>query len=116
MTPRTPAPTERCWNGTLEEWTIRGLLEWLHTEKRTAMLRVGEGLDACVVFFKEGTIYRCEWGHKSGDLGVEALLNLEEGKFCLIQRAFPEPLRNVAQDTPTLLELASEAPEAAHVA
>jgi hypothetical protein len=105
MSHRTPVPTERCWSGTLEEWSIRELLEWLHTEKRTAMLRVGEGLDAAVVFFKEGAIYRCEWGVKSGDLGVEALLNLEEGRFCLIQRSFPEPIRNVRQQTAILLDL-----------
>src|SRR6185437_3276350 len=92
-----------CITGSLQKWSVIELLRWLHVEKRTAMVRVGQGLTGCVVFFREGQLYRCEWGAMRGDDAVMALMELKEGNFTLIQRPFPEPPRNVGLPTSVLL-------------
>lgn len=95
--------TQDCWTGTLSQWTVVELLRWCHEGKRTAMVRVGKGLNCCVVFFREGNLYRCEWGSLRGDDAVMALMELDEASFYVIQRPFPEPPRNVGLPTEVLL-------------
>ena len=95
--------TDHCWTGSLEDMPVTELLEWLHEGSCTAMLRIGEGLGAGVVFFREGQLYRCEWGQRQGLEAVQALMQLSHGTFCLIQRQFPEPKRNVHVATALIL-------------
>jgi hypothetical protein len=92
-----------CWTGSLQRGDIVELLHWMHDQRCTAMLRVGDGLSACVVFFRQGALYRCEWGELKGDDAVQSLMQLQDGHFLIIQRAFPEPPRNVGLPTPVLL-------------
>ena len=94
---------ETCLVGTLETWPMEDVLLWLHISQRTAMLRVGAGLDAAVVFFKEGQLYRAEWGQMMGEQAVLALLELKAGSFALIQREVPCPRPNIATPTAELL-------------
>ena len=96
------SPHVNC-TGNLGQVGVRELLQWLHLGGYTAMLRVGLGLDACVAFFRDGTLYRCEFGEMQGDAAVAALLQLTQGEFCVIQRAFPEPRGNVRGATADLL-------------
>lgn len=90
--------------GSLNNWPLADLLVWLHQTGRTAMLRIGAGLDAGVVFFRDGFLYRCEWGHLAGEQALMALMGLEEGTFSLIQRDLPRPQPNLRTPTEPLLE------------
>ncbi|MCH5373678.1 MAG: DUF4388 domain-containing protein, partial [Planctomycetes bacterium] len=41
----------------LETWPLSDLLLWVHKTQRTAMVRVGSGLEAGVIFFHEGRLF-----------------------------------------------------------
>lgn len=92
-----------CLIGTLETWPLSDLLVWLHQTQRTAMVRVGSGLDAGVIFFREGSLVRCEWRGASGEDALLALLAEARGSFTLIQRALPDARPNIRRATPELL-------------
>ncbi len=94
---------DTCLVGTLETWPLADLLVWLHQSGRTAMVRVGSGLEAGVLFFREGTLIRCEWRGLGGEDALIGLLGMHGGSFALIQRSVPEVRPNVARRTPELL-------------
>ena len=96
-------PFKGCLIGTLDTWPLSDLLLWLHETRRSAMVRVGTGLDAGVVFFRDGSLVRCEWRGRSGEEALLLLLASAEGSFTLIQRAMPEVHPNVRMATPELL-------------
>jgi len=102
VTPEVPSP-ESCLVGTLSAWPLTELLLWLHQGERTAMLRVGMGLDAGIVFFRGGQLYRCEWGKEGGEQALIGLLGLSDGSFTLIQRAIPDVRPNIQRSTAELL-------------
>lgn len=97
------AAPETCLLGTLETWPLADLLVWLHQTRRTAMVRVGSGLEAGVVFFRDGHLLRCEWDRLAGEEALLALLAVAQGSFALIQRAVPEVRPNILRPTPELL-------------
>ncbi len=45
--------------GALETWPLVDIILWLYQTRRSAMLRVGLGLGAGVLFFREGNLFRC---------------------------------------------------------
>ena len=92
-----------CMVGNIGDWPLSDLLLWLHHTQRTAMIRIGFGLDAGVIFFREGKLFRCEWGALMGEQAVAALMQLTEGSFTLIQRDIPEARTNVVMPTAELL-------------
>ncbi len=92
-----------CLVGTLETWPLADLLVWLHQSRRTAMVRIGSGAEAGVVFFREGTLVRCEWRSQRGEEALIGLLGVARGSFALIQRSVPEVRPNIARPTPELL-------------
>ncbi len=94
---------DSCLVGTLSAWPLADLLLWLHQSERTAMLRVGMGLEAGIIFFRHGQVYRCEWGGIKGEQALIGLLGLADGSFTLIQRAIPDVRPNIARSTPELL-------------
>jgi hypothetical protein len=89
--------------GTLATWPLADLLLWMHQSGRSAMIRIGSGLDAGVVFFVGGSIFRCEWGAAKGEQALIALLALKDGAFTIIQRLFPDVHPNVSRPTAELL-------------
>ena len=97
------ANAESCMVGSLAAWPLEDILLWLHASRRTAMLRVGKGLDAGVVFFKEGLLYRTEWGSRAGLDALMGLLELSSEPFWLIMRDVPEPHPNIRVPTEELL-------------
>ncbi len=94
---------DNCLVGTLSTWPLADLLLWMHQSRRSAMVRIGSGLDAGVIFFREGTLFRCEWGSRHGEEALIALLDVEDGSFSIIQRQIPEARPNVRRATPELL-------------
>lgn len=97
------AHLDNCLVGTLANWPLNDLLLWMHNSKRTGMVRVGVGLDAGVVFFREGQLFRCEWGGTFGEPALLELLSIEDGAFSLIQRGVPDARTNIARPTAELL-------------
>jgi len=89
--------------GNLETWPLSEILLWLNKTGRTAMVRVGVGLDAGIIFVSNGFAYRCEWGPYMGQQALFGLLCLERGFFFLIQRDVPQPRQNVFVPTEHLL-------------
>ncbi len=98
---------ERDWNsclvGTLETWPLPDVVLWLHQTRRTAMVRIGVGVNAGVLFFKYGQLYRAEWGHLGGELALMALFEVKQGSFSLIQRDPPDAQPNISRSTGELL-------------
>ncbi|OGQ77529.1 MAG: hypothetical protein A2289_08080 [Deltaproteobacteria bacterium RIFOXYA12_FULL_58_15] len=99
----TAGSWDGCLVGTLETWALSDIITWLHQTHRCAMLRVGVGFGAGVIFFKHGQLYRCEWGALSGETALISLLGLSGGAFSLIQRDPPHALTNVFRPTAELL-------------
>ena len=100
---RTDNRWDSCLVGNLETWPLAELVLWLHQTGRTAMVRVGGGLDAGVLFFKEGRLFRAEWGKMAGEEAFHALLNVGVGSFQLIQREVPDARPNIRRPTAELL-------------
>jgi hypothetical protein len=98
-----PSTLDNCLVGTLDTWPLSDIVMWLHQSRRTAMLRVGAGLSAGVLFFKEGELFRCEWGPLGGEQALIALLGVRRASFSLIQREPPEARPNIHRHTPELL-------------
>jgi hypothetical protein len=94
---------DTCLVGTLDTWPLADLLLWMHETRRTGMVRLGAGLDAGVVFFQAGVLFRCEWGELGGEHAIIALLGMTEGSFSIIQRPVPDARPNVSRPTPELL-------------
>ena len=94
---------DTCLVGTLDSWPLSEICTWLHLTQRSAMLRVGVGLEAGVVFFNGGELYRAEWGTLTGEQALLALLDVGNGSFALIQRDVPMPHPNVRTPTAELL-------------
>ncbi len=92
-----------CLVGTLETWPLSDIILWLHQSQRTGMLRLGTGLDAGVLFFRDGWLYRCEWGQLIGEQALFALLDLKRGSFSLMQREPPDARPNIQRPTAELL-------------
>ena len=94
---------ESCMVGNLETWPLMDLLLWLNKTGRSAMVRVGAGLDAGVIFFHKGHLFRCEWGPHTGEQALWGLLHVNRGIFSLIQRDVPTPRPNIHHPTEQLL-------------
>ncbi len=102
--PRTEKPTlDTCLVGMIETWPLVDLLVWLHQSRRTAMVRVGDGFDAGVIFLQDGELARCEWQKQRGEDALVSLLTKKRGSFALIQRAVPEIKPNIRTPTAELL-------------
>lgn len=97
------AKMNACLVGTLEVWPLADLLTWLHTSQRDAMVRVGSGLEAGVIFFRSGNLVRCEYKMLRGEEALLCLLDLSHGSFALIQRAGPNVHPNIERPTAELL-------------
>ena len=94
---------EGCLVGTLQSWPLHEVLSWLHQTQRTAMVRVGVGLDAGVIFFYRGQLFRCEWRGAFGENALLALMGLQSRAFTILQREVPTPVGNIRTPTPELL-------------
>ncbi|MEE8409929.1 MAG: DUF4388 domain-containing protein [Myxococcota bacterium] len=94
---------ENCLVGSLETWPLADVILWLHQGGRSAMVRVGVGINAGVLFFVNGHLFRAEWGHLKGEQALIALLGLTHGAFTLIQRQPPDARPNIIRPTAELL-------------
>lgn len=94
---------ETCLIGQLETWPLSDVLLWLNKTGRSAMVRIGTGLEAGVIFFHNGHMYRCEWGSLAGERALWALLDVTAGVFTMIQRDLPQPRPNLFIPTEQLL-------------
>ncbi len=107
MTTQTSSERAVNWNnslvGTLDAWPLLDVLCWLHETGRTAMLRVGDGFKAGILFLRKGHLYRCELGNLQGEEALVHLLNLRTGTFSLIQRDPPDARANILRPTAELL-------------
>ena len=106
--PALPAPEsfsqgETCLVGQLETWPLQDLLLWLNKTGRSAMVRIGAGLEAGVIFVRNGHVFRCELGALQGERALFTLLGVTQGVFSLIQRDLPLPQANVFHPTEHLL-------------
>ena len=100
---RSDDPWQNCLVGTLETWPLTDVIMWLHQMNRTAMVRVGSGMTAGVLFFQKGELFRVEWGRLRGEEALMGLLNLNAGSFTLIQRAPPQATQNIFRPAIELL-------------
>ena len=87
--------SERTFGRTLEKWPLEVVLGCLHRHRRTAMLRVGQGMNAGVVFVRHGEVVRCEWSTLLGEEALLALLELRAGPLLVLQREIPAARPNV---------------------
>lgn len=92
-----------CLVGTLETWPLADIILWLHQTRRSAMVRIGAGVGAGVLFFRDGNLVRCEWGDAAGEAALLALLALRAGAFSLSQRQPPDAAPNISRPTAELL-------------
>ena len=98
-----PTSQTTCLVGSLETWPLSELLAWLHESQRSAMVRIGSGLDAGVLFFREGNLIRCEYKMLRGEEALLCLLDMSHGSFALMQRAGPDVRANIRRPTAELL-------------
>ncbi|MBI5511139.1 MAG: DUF4388 domain-containing protein [Deltaproteobacteria bacterium] len=104
LEPLTVVPTrDVSLVGTLETWPLVDIILWANQSHRTGMLRVGLGLNAGVLFFRDGDLYRAEWGNLVGEQAVLALLSVRAGSFSLMQREPPLAATNIRRPTAELL-------------
>lgn len=89
--------------GDLATWPLSDLLTWLHQGRYTALVRVGHGLAAGVIFFENGELFRCEWGHLRGESALSGLLTLRGGTFSLVRRGIAQAQPNIHRPTPEVL-------------
>ena len=75
--------------GTLETWPLVDIILWANQSHRTGMLRVGVGLNAGILFFKDGDLFRVELGGLGGEQALLALLSIPDGSFSLTNRDPP---------------------------
>ncbi len=102
--PLSVIPTPNlCLVGTLETWSLQDIILWANESHRTGMLRIGMGLEAGVVFFKEGDVFRVEWGKLNGEQALMALLGVHSGSFSLMQRDPPMAVPNIHRPTAELM-------------
>lgn len=86
-----------CYRGSLAERSVADVWAVLHRTRATAMVRFGDTLDAPICFFAEGILYRCEWGDLEPRAALQAVADLAEGEYSVIQRQVPraEPNLNI---------------------
>ena len=102
--PLTAVPTrDVSLVGTLETWPLVDIMTWANQSHRTGMLRIGLGLNAGVIFFREGEAYRVEWGGLTGERALLALMSVRAGSFSLTQRDPPFATANVRRPTAEIL-------------
>jgi len=89
--------------GTLETWPLVDIILWANQSHRTGMLRVGVGLNAGILFFKDGDLFRVELGGLGGEQALLALLSIPDGSFSLTNRDPPLATRNIRRPTAELL-------------
>ncbi|MCK5688493.1 DUF4388 domain-containing protein [Myxococcota bacterium] len=90
--------------GTLETWPLGDIVYWLNLYQRTAMVRIGVGLEAGVLFFKKGELFRAEWGSLKGEHAFyELIRQVDFGSFAVIFRKPPQALTNIPSSTAQLL-------------
>jgi len=89
--------------GTLSTWPLIDIILWANESHRTGMLRIGAGLQAGVLFFKDGDLFRVEWASLFGEQALLALLAIRDGTFSLIQRDPPLATPNIQRPTAELL-------------
>ncbi len=94
---------DSCVVGSLTSWPLAEVLLWMHQSRRTGMIRIGTGLDAGVLFFRDGHLLRCEWRSAAGEEALIGLLSLTDGHFSLMQRAVPDVRPNIFRPTAELL-------------
>jgi hypothetical protein len=88
----------------VSELPLLRVLEWMHDEQRTGMIRIGEGLKAGVLLFMHGHLFRAEWGTLTGEAVVDALLSLRRARMMVLQREIPSARPNVRTATSLLLD------------
>jgi hypothetical protein len=89
--------------GDLSEWPLLDTLHWVNQTGHTAMIRVGAGLNAGVLFVKNGQLFRVEWGSLKGEQALASLLTLRAGRFIVIHRDVPDAMPNMRTATQELL-------------
>ncbi len=92
-----------CLVGTLETWPLVDIITWANQSHRTGMLRIGIGLNAGILFFKDGDLFRVEWGGLFGERALMALLAIRDCSFSLTQRDPPYATPNIRRPTAELL-------------
>ena len=103
MAEEVPIPSDGCIVGDLDTWALPNVIGWLHQGRRTAMVRVGQGLTAGVLFFREGHLTRCEFHGLDGEDALECLLEMNDGTLNIIQREIPDARPNVFKPTAEVL-------------
>lgn len=92
-----------CLVGALETWPLVDVVSWLHQTCRTGMVRVGSGTDAGILCFRQGQLYRAEWGSLAGERAFICLLGLARGTFAINQGELPDARPNIVRPTAELL-------------
>ena len=103
ITRQEEAEHDSSFTASAKDWLLVDLLIWLHKGHRTALVRVGTGLHAGVVFFDHGVLYRCEWDDKRGLDALLALCRLGDAELCVMQRQLSGPRANISDPTEEVL-------------
>ncbi len=111
-----PAISDRCLTGDVSSWSVQDIVLWLHRGGRSGMLRIGEGLDAGVIFFAAGFLFRVEWGGLAGEEALAKMIAVDSGAYHLILRDIPRPEPNIHQNTESLLARFAPSASAAQIA
>jgi hypothetical protein len=101
----TERPMEPGLAGDLRDWPIGDVLIWLHTSRRTAVLRMRAGDSQGKIWVKGGQILGCLWGNVEGEAALGAMLAQTHGSFTVTLDEATERSNNVRVPTPQCLLL-----------
>lgn len=104
--PAARGSSRSCFKGDLQRWPLAELLQWLHVRQWTALVRVGRGLNAAVLFVDQGELIRAEWGDRRGWQALKALATGDASTFWVLRRdALPRVRANVSGPTPAVAKV-----------
>jgi len=90
--------------GDLAAFPLFDMMRWLHTSRRSVVMRVTTGGAPAWLFFRDGSLYRAEWSTRAGVEAVMALIGVRTGSFWLSKRPVSGGTRNVDIPTAELLD------------
>ena len=89
--------------GNLSSWPCAGLFTWLNNSGQSAVVTLHLGTSPARVYFRRGTLIRCEWGELQGERALRAILRHREGHFSIHRRPVSTRRTNITRSVTGIL-------------